>query len=469
MRQSTRFLFLAVIILILATGLRFYQVGTTGVTTDEALTYQRTQGNLSDRLEHIAGPGNHVPLFFLAEGLMPTETDLGLRYLGLMLSLIGIALMMRFMRWLYHSENWALMLGLWLAVTPFMVAYARDARPYPMVFVFGLLASGAFFRLLRGYRQSADWLVFGMASLLVYFTHYAAAALPISQFLLLLWIREKPQFIAKWIGIQAVASLPNLIWLLSMATPQGSPNDWITVPNIGRPYYTLTNIAIGYEAIPTWYFVLGLIPFTIGLGRGSWHIFKQGRQNPINAYWLILTYVPILLVWTVSQFRPLYVERYFMVTSPAFFFVTLVGWQQLQIKARQWLMAAMVICVAGGVTLNELATTHFEPQDWRDSTAYMLSEFQDGDGILLDGPHETAFWHYYRGQDQSVVLSGDAMDALVMSETSVCELPYERLWLLTGNTLNPRLDVILPSQKFAEKHDYYRISVRRLNLAEICR
>ena len=466
MTKSTRYLFLAVIILILGAGLRFYEVSRTGVTTDEALTYRRTQGSLSDRLEDIAGPGNHVPLYFLAEEILPHETDLGLRYLGLMLSLMGIALMMRFTQWLYHDVNWALIVGLWLAVTPFMVAYARDARPYAMVFVFGLLASGAFLRLVCGQRTARDWLIFGVASVLVYLTHYSAAALPISQFLLLLWLREKPRFMAKWIGVQAVASLPNLIWLMSFARPQGSPNDWITVPNIGRPYYTLTNIALGYEAIPTWYFVLGLIPFTIGLGWGTWHILKQGRTNPVNAYWLILAYVPILLVWSVSQLRPLYVERYFMVTSPAIFFVTLVGWQQLQSKRRQWLMASVVIWVAGGITVNELATTHFEPQDWRASTAYMLTEYQDGDAILLDGPHETAFWYYYRGHAAEIVLDNDTMDALFAEEITVCDLPYARVWLMTGNTLNPKLSAVLPQQDLSQQQDYYRISVRLLDLTE---
>jgi hypothetical protein len=89
---------------------------------------------LQARLEHIAGPGNHVPLYFLLVGLLPHQTDLGLRSTGLFWSLLGIALMMRFTHWLYHQREAALIIGAWLAVNPYMVYYARmpDPMPWPL-------------------------------------------------------------------------------------------------------------------------------------------------------------------------------------------------------------------------------------------------------------------------------------------------------------------------------------------------
>jgi hypothetical protein len=48
---------LSVFILLIEATLRFYKVSTTGI--------------LQERLEDIAGPGNHVPLYFLSEEILP--------------------------------------------------------------------------------------------------------------------------------------------------------------------------------------------------------------------------------------------------------------------------------------------------------------------------------------------------------------------------------------------------------------
>jgi uncharacterized membrane protein len=62
-----------------------------------------------------------------------------LRYGGLLLGLVGIALMMEVVRSLYHDDSMALLVGAWVAVSPYMVYYSRDARPYAMLFVLSLL------------------------------------------------------------------------------------------------------------------------------------------------------------------------------------------------------------------------------------------------------------------------------------------------------------------------------------------
>jgi hypothetical protein len=296
---------------------------------------------------------------------------------------------------------------------------------------------------VQGERSGRVWALFIGVSMATYITHYAAASLPISEFIVLVWLREKIPFIAKWIGAQALVSIPTFLWLALYAKPKGEPNDWITIPNLGRPYYTLTNITIGYEAHPTWYFVLGLLFLTPGLFMGIYTILKQKPTQPASALWMTVAFVPMLVLFTVSQFRPLYVECYLMATAPAMFLVIFIGWQALRERIPLLLSAGMVIAVAGGVTINELATTHFEDQDWRASTAYMLDHFEEDDGILLDCPHETAFWYYYRGHSAEVVLSNEAMDALYQGNSAICDLHYRRLWLMTGSHLRPEAESLV--------------------------
>lgn len=463
---NRQFLVCAVLILLLGAGLRFYDISATAVTTDEALTYQRTQGSLQDRLEHIAGPGNHVPLYFLSVGILPHETDLGLRYGGLMLGLVSIALVIRVVGSFYQNREMALWLGLWMACSPFMVFYARDARPYAMVFVLGLLASTLFLRLLTGHRSALIWGIFLLTSMATYITHFAAAALPFSQLLVLLWVQTRLRFIAQWIFTQVVASIPTFLWLLIYATPKGESNDWISIPNLGRPYYTLTNITLGYAGQPTWYFIVGLLFLTPGLVVGVYWMVKDSRENPIDAYWVVLSLFPILLVFVISQVRPLYVERYFMVTAYAIFIVIYRGWQHLNHRLPLRFSASIVVLVALGVTLNSLQTNEFEDQDWQSSTTYLLDYLQIDDGILLDGPHETAFWHYYRGHNPKLIVSNDQMEALYKGKLALCDLPYKRLWLMTGNSLSSAAKRIFEAEPLLMRKNYHGIGVRLIEIPE---
>jgi hypothetical protein len=155
-----------------------------------------------------------------------------------------------------------------------------------------------------------------------------------------------------------------------------------------------------------------------------------------------------------------------MVAAPGFFLLIGLGWIYIDNRIHWGISAAIVIGVTLGVTLNELATTHFETQDWRNSTAYMLDHLQPGDGILLDGPHETAFWHYYRDEDASLVLHNEILDALYAGSMSICELPYERLWLMTGDTLNADVRNLFADTHYQVTRNYHEIGVRLVVLEE---
>jgi mannosyltransferase len=455
-------------ILLIAASFRFYTVASTAVTTDEALTYQRTVGSLQDRLEHIAGPGNHVPLYFLSVELLPHEIDIGLRYGSLLLGILGIALTIRVVYWLYHDSNLALVVGLWIAVSPFMVYYSRDARPYAMLMVASLLVSVLFLQILAGKRSLLMWTGFVLITLMAYTIHYAAAALPLTQFVVLLWQREKITFIGRWIGAQAIASVPTFLWILTFAEPKSESTDWIDIPNIGRPYYTLTNITLGYEAVAKWYFLIMLIPVTAGVFYGIRFVWQN--QRPANRYWLTLPFIPMIFVFLVSQLAhfsntvsSIYFERYFMVTAPGIFILVALGLREMSVGMAFNLWATVVIVLTAGVTLNELATTHFEPQDWRQSTRFVLENIEDGDIIFVDGPHETAFWHYYRGNPEEQVLSGATVDRLYTTQSSICDLNAPRVWLMTGNTLNDYTQRLVAEENFTYIRDYYRITVRLIN------
>lgn len=153
-----------------------------------------------------------------------------------------------------------------------------------------------------------------------------------------------------------------------------------------------------------------------------------------------------------------------MVVAPAFFILIALGWRQLNDRVPYLANVAIVVLVAAGVTVHELNTTHFEDQDWRNSAGYVAGHLTDGEGVLMDGPFKTAFWHYWRDEPSDVVLSREIVDVIYDQPDVVCDLGYERLWLLTGSSLNHGQEDLLSEFPAVWQRDYHNIRVWLLPL-----
>jgi hypothetical protein len=276
--------------------------------------------------------------------------------------------------------------------------------------------------------------------------------------------RRRRRFIMRWLAVQFLASLPTILWLLIYATPRGEENDWIPVPNLGRPYYTLTHLTVYYDADITWYFLIALPLLTIGLIRGAAIAWREARQNVCNAYWLILAFIPMLLVFLISQVRPLYVERYFFATSPAIFLLMLVGWQRLHPRLLHT-GALVIFLVAAGLTIDGLNRNIFDPRDWKHSTARLEAEFQAGDGIILDNEFPTVFWHYYDGPVE-VIISDTSKNRLFTGRIQAEDLPYKRLWLFTGSVPRESRQQWLAQQRVIETTDYHKMRLFLISISQ---
>ena len=503
-----------VIILLLAAGIRIVETSTGSFMVDEYYTFRRAHGTLDARLTDIGEPGNQVPLYFLSVSLLPHDNEFGLRTLGVFFGLIWIALLMKVIQMLYQDDTMALLAALMVSVAPVIVEYSRTARPHPLVMVFGLLASLWFFKLLRR-PTNARWVAFTILSMAAYLSHYATAALPLSQFILMIWVHPvSRRFWRNWFAANAIAALPILPWVLLYARPEGQPVEWINTPNIFRPYLTITNIIIRYEAKPTWYFAIALLVLTPGLFIGARNAYREARQHPFTAYWLILGFVPMLLVLLISQVKPIYVERYFLVTAPALFILMFLGWkrlsQQLMMfgtgKTRQetdqdgrriprpytesawqrsrgglqhyspkppfqrhWVrllfanlmpIAAIILTIIGfGITAYNIIDHDFVPRDWRGSVAYVEERLEDGDGLINDAFFPRVFNFYYDAGPDEWVLSEEAMKALYADELAWSDLPFERLWLFVEREDTTRDQWLRDDVAVLDRVEFHRITV----------
>ncbi len=379
-KETQHFTWAALLILLAAFALRTWRLGDAGLSIDEMATRQWAQASFKDTWGWVAGSGSELPLYFFALRWFPTDTDFALRFPSALGGVIDIALLIGITARLYRDKRLALWAGALLAINPLHLAFSRAARPYPILIALSLAASYTF---LRGWRTRRAGFV--ISSACAYLTHYASLALPLAQVTVL-----ARQDRAAWLKTQILAGLLLVLWVLPLAAILVISEGGLlsgTVPGIPRPtlldpLYSVWNLAVGYPSrMPVAFTVFGLTAVTGGLGLAVYQGAASSAPAPaeIHRYWLALVMLPILGLFAFSQFRPAYLDRYFLVVQPAVILLILTGWRS---ATRWWAIpAAILVLTAGGTT----QWTLHDALDWRGAVAYVRAGQQPGDGILVDG------------------------------------------------------------------------------------
>lgn len=429
----------AALIVVVGAALRLYDLGGPSLWIDEVFTEVRARVPLDETLLLVRDSGNQTPFYYMVLHAYPTGSDFALRSFSALLGVLGIAGMMGVVARLYRSPWLALGAGALLALNPYHIWLSRTARVYALTFVLALIASYAFLRLLAGERRRTHWVVFVLASMSGYVTHYFAASLAFAQYLVFgFLLRRKRALFRRWIGAQALAVIPLLLWIgyMLQAETVAAGLGWIRKPGPADLLLTLSAMTIGTgDSIPL-LAVPGLIAVLVGLGAGLVYAARHYRAEPDLWYWFWVVVGTLALVFAVSLVvRPLYVDRYFVIILPALIVLMLRGWQWLAGPRRPYLAVGAVALVAltgAAITLDVFRAGDHYKEDWRGVAEYIAADFRPGNGVLADYPAEViAFKRYFPQAELPPYAWYDADDPLAISPF---EEPVTRVWVMTRTT-----------------------------------
>lgn len=429
----------AMLIVIAGAALRLYDLGGPNLWVDEVYTVTLVRASPGDMLVMVRDLGNQAPLYYLLLHAYPHDSDFALRSFSALMGVAGIAGMIWAVARLYRSSWLALGAGALLALNPYHIWLSRTARVYALAFVLALIASYAFLRLLAGARRRTHWVVFVLASMSGYVTHYFAAALAFAQYLVFgFLLRRKRALFRRWIGAQALAVIPLLLWIVYMlqAETVAAGLGWIRKPGLADLLLTLSAMTLGTgDTIPL-LAVPGLITALVGLGAGLVYAARHYRAEPDLWYWFWLVVGTLALVFAVSLVvRPLYVDRYFVIILPALIVLMLRGWTWLAGPRRPYLAATAIalVCLSGAaITLDVFRAGDHYKEDWRGVAEYVAADFQPGDGVLAGDPAEViAFKRYFPQAELPPYAWYDADDPLAISPFAE---PVTRVWVMTRTT-----------------------------------
>jgi mannosyltransferase len=236
----------------------------------------------------------------------------------------------------------ALLASALLALNPFFIRYAQDARAYSLVLCLVTLAS---YLLLRALDRPVRvrWLAYGVAATAAAFAHLFAVFVLLVHVGVILWRRSGR-------GLVVAGAVSALVAPFTIVVLLEGP-ERLFVPHMRIP---MVRIAVDRLAggLGQWPPIHGIV---YGLFAAPAVLVWRPRA-PISfcAAWLI---VPIALAAALSLAKPMFVVRYLIVVLPAF--MILVAVTVTTIKPRAAMAAALGVLVALSAT--GLAWWYFSP------------------------------------------------------------------------------------------------------------
>ena len=462
--------------------LRLWQIGDKGLWIDEAFSVWIGWQAIPDALAWLVRIDQHPPLYYL---LLHMWMRLGddaatVRALSALVSTLNIPVMYGLGQRLAGRKAGLLAAGI-LAISPFHVRFAQEARMYALLSLNASVAMMALAhlltdpraltapvgrqiqRLIRSWRgkrvpdlrtaaTDLAWAAYVLFTAATMLTHSTAILymLATNAFVFgLAWARRR------WPGAGDQLQSPSLAnWLIAQLCVLALWSPWLRAftAQAARVYREF------WLPAPSWRTVVdavgaltcAFLPDRIGWAWAIWAMYGglvvlgafhlRKRLAHLALLWVLFV-TPVAGEWLVSLFRPIFYDRTLIWASIPLYLLLAAGIRQLRYRS-YILVAVAMLATASGLSVREYFL-YTEKEGWDDAAAYVAQRVEEGDLILFHATWtQIPFDFYYRAYDQQVEERGVPVDlfarGVLEPKMRAGDVPYledtiggrERVWLV---------------------------------------
>ncbi len=410
-----RVVLLSLALLAIGVALAFARLGSQSLWLDETYTWWFTRLGWGDLLRAARIDAVNPPLYYLFAKAISSVlfavpdggrlSEAALRSPSALAQVGGIAAAI-FLGWQLTGWVGALAAGLLWAAHPLTLWAAQDARPYALAAALAAAVVGLFFYHRRT-KSTAALIVAAIGLSIGLLTHYFFFVLAAALVMLAAAdLRRSPTFFRRWTVATLLALIPLAAWLAWFFST-GSPSlgiGWIRAPILADIPLTLWNLSSGYGGIADGQSTL--------LGLTVVAIAAAGLVGSRRGLWIKIALaglsLPILAVWVVSQRRPVYVDRYFVVLLPFIAALVALGAGAIVERTARFPLDRRRVFRGGAAAAFSLAalaaastvhgTSKFDKEDWRGLAAFVPSQDIGPDSLSLSEPEIALPLSYYTGE-----------------------------------------------------------------------
>ncbi len=429
---------------LLALGLRLYNLAYHSLWFDEAMSVHWARQSVPRILEvgFTLQEDRLPPLYYLLlkgwTALFGLE-EAGVRSLSVLFGVLLIPPVADIGSRLYNRRV-GLAAALLVALNPFLIWYAQEARMYAPAVFFGTLSVWACLRWLR----TNAWGYFGLfvlaATAGLYSHLYTAFLLPgLGVWLLLTHRRRWWLFGLGGLLIGAAfAPLALAIWRFSGEAPPGDPLSGIG----GRAWWLL-------QAFTTWKAPLPLllqagIPALVALFAAAAYLKPRGRLPRPTLLVTLLLVGPFVIahLLLLRNHLAFFGERYFIVMVPWLMLLAAGGANNLSRRCWGYPLPLALLFVLVVLPLPGQWSLPASKEAWRQSAAYLARQATPDHGILIHPDWvRYPFQYYYRGPGQTYAVFSNVTPETALDgplQGVVGEHPV--IWLVQSHLAGPDPD-----------------------------
>jgi mannosyltransferase len=377
------------------------RLGAPSLWADESFTARAVQGPFGEMVN-----GYHWLYYSLTKPwtLVAGTSEAALRLPSVVGAMLACALLVVLAHKLF--DRWvALWSGLFLAASPFVVKWSQQARGYTLMLAVSLVAMLLLLRALdRGTRGS--WALYGLAFSAVVVWHPVAGVILVPAHALLAYQRRErvvPHGLLAVVVIGAIA-VPWAGQIAMRSTGENVAMNWLKFPTSEVAAHALLDVS-GAAG-------LGLV-FALG---GLWVLGRTGERN-LTVWLATWAFTPFAVALLVSTVRPIFLDRYLLVASPAFALLAGVAVMGVGRRLRVVLVVAALVATTIGLVQWYSAGErgNWRGEDWRHAVQTVLERGNEADAVVVV-PWAAASAGEYYGADVVDVSTADSIWVLVWSE-----------------------------------------------------
>ena len=413
---------------LLAFALRLWRIDAQSLRGDEAfdvLFALQPLGEIfyQDRFNQIYPPLYHtLDHFWLVLAGVP---ELSARFIALWAGVLLVPLTYQLAKRLLDARV-AVIAAFLVAIHPFLIWHSQDGRMYTLLAAFSLLATLCAAQVWSRVQPSAggertNHFLFLALYILVsafnvlnhYFAYFSVFAINVVALYLWWWRKWQLKFYAQWFAANALVGVVAAIWAaLAWTRIAGHSEPWIAPTS---PFEVLTRSLLAYslgttiEWAQAWPFLIAFVALTI-LGIGSWRPFAprqtglevgimpratSARGEDLGFVVTILAFVPLVVIYLGSLWRPMYDEKFLIFIVPFYMMLVARGMVVLGAVFRRTPTRGYATTIAAAIVvvgmMLSLFNYHFDPQfakspPWREAAQWLLRDARAGDVVVYNFP-----------------------------------------------------------------------------------
>ena len=325
-----------------------------------------------------------------------------------------------------------------IAVSPFVVRYSQEARPYAMIL---LLSAAASLALLQAIERPSwqRWTAYALVAIAGLYTHNTMVfVFLVHGFWTIFKVPLKSRdFLGPIFAFAAIsASCLPLVGLLFVP-----PFTWVPGMTLNWLHSVSTSIAGGTGEL------LAFSAATVALGTvAAAYRLARGRGSSSQMLAVALGLAPVALEVAISVRRPMLEERYLMVALPGLAVVAGMGIGAIRWTGVRWAALGAYVLLAAFA----LSTWYngLPKEGWREAVHVIGNEYRNGDVIVVLPEYCRLPFDYYMVRDNQLAdiatagfpmrSWGDYFPALdtfpSLAQTSAQIRPGTRIWIVTRYT-----------------------------------